>query len=109
MNKTCKTCLLEKEVSSFRTTVGPSNGKIYYVNKCKSCEKEIADKKKLENPDHFLEIRKRSENKPISIVLKLKTCNACFIEKEIVEFHPRPGSSDGYRNDCMECHGKHGA
>jgi hypothetical protein len=32
-----------------------------------------------------------------------KICIKCEIEKEINEFGKRPGSPDGYRNDCKNC------
>jgi len=33
----------------------------------------------------------------------MKICNKCGIEKELTEFHKRPDSKDGYRNNCKIC------
>ncbi len=39
----------------------------------------------------------------MKIIITMKQCNKCKIEKELTEFYKRPGSKDGYRNDCKEC------
>lgn len=35
--------------------------------------------------------------------METKKCNKCGEEKELTEFYKRPGSKDGYRNDCKKC------
>lgn len=33
----------------------------------------------------------------------MKTCTKCHQEKELIEFHKRKDSLDGYRNQCINC------
>lgn len=40
----------------------------------------------------------------VAQILDEKTCRKCGEVKPVSEFHPRPESRDGYRNDCKPCH-----
>jgi hypothetical protein len=82
MDKICKKCGIEKDISLF---VKRSDSKSGYRDICKKCIKEYR-KVKIEYN-----------------VIDNKKCNKCFDIKLIKEFNKRKDSPDGYRNDCKIC------
>lgn len=100
---------MEKDTLDFRPLKDRWGEVRWHNSECKACEKKTRDAKMAEDPEHFVAIRKRSENKPPSVFVETKKCTVCLIEKKVSEFYPRPGTKDGLRNNCIECHNNHGA
>lgn len=43
----------------------------------------------------------------LEAVISKKTCEVCFIEKNLIDFHLDPKTKDGYRNECKVCRNQH--
>ena len=86
--KICRTCKKEKELIEFKKNPMYKDG---YDTQCKSCQKEIKNKKLEENKDKI-------PNK--------KVCRICKIEKDIIFFGINKSYSDGHDSQCKECRNK---
>lgn len=88
MRKICSKCLVEKDVCDFHKHNREKDGRYH---QCKECRKV-----KSKNDYHN---NKRNKK----LIITVKTCSGCFIEKDIHLYHKQIGSKDGYRSMCKEC------
>ena len=85
MKKVCRTCKEEKELSEFKRNPMYSDG---FETQCKSCQKEIKNKRLEENKNNIPEF---------------KVCRCCKIEKIISDYNINKAYKDGYDSMCRKC------
>ena len=98
MNKTCKTCGVEKPVTEFHKVKSasgarPSRGGMGVASRCKCCMAE------LRKPG----INAEREALRIRAERGLKICCACKQEKPFSEFHTSKAERDGHCFKCISC------
>jgi hypothetical protein len=86
--KICSKCLIERDVCEFHKHKKTIDG---YFSQCKVC-------RKIKSKNNYF---KNKENG--KLVITIKTCCSCCVEKNISYFHKQCGSKDGYRSMCKEC------
>lgn len=88
LKKNCSKCKEEKDVCEFHKHKKTIDG---YFSHCKEC-------RKVKSKSDYYKNKKRDK-----LVITIKTCSSCCIEKNISFFHKHDGSKDGYRSMCKEC------
>lgn len=96
MAKICRVCKQIKEPTEFTKNNQRKSG---IDTKCKKCHAHY-------NKKYVVARRKENQKTKEKIILDKKTCNCCFIEKEINEFVKCFSYKDGHRNKCISCYKK---
>lgn len=88
MNKTCKSCGIEKPVSDFTKRAGSNDGYHIYCRECNNKKIKLS--------------KQRAKLKD-KIKIEYKTCSSCKEQLHISNFYKYKLSKDGYMYRCKAC------